>query len=344
MERSNTHRGPDALTPVRFEAVASSEGGVPRSGTPSATVRSRVLLTGANGHLGRLVIRALADHPDAAPVRAVVRSERAAQSLEDLPSPERREVRIIDYRDRASLEDAAQGCTAAIHLVGILKATRANPYENAHEQPAEALSAACAAAGVARIVHTSIHGADPASRNGCLASRGRTDEILLASPVPAVILRVPMVLGPGDIAAEALRRQATSGRARLVRGGAALQQPIAAADVVAALLAASRPSVPGDTVLELAGPESLTHRALVERTARVLGREVTFASTPMIAARAFAWLAETLSADPPLTRDMLEVLEQDDAVDPHPARQALGIELTPLDTALRTAFNEESAP
>ncbi len=300
-----------------------------------------ILVTGANGHLGRLLIRTVANDPAAAPVRAVVRSERAATSLEDLPSPERREVRIIDYRDREGLADAAQGCAGAIHLVGILKQTRGNRYETAHEQPAEALCAACAAAGVARIVHTSIHGADPASRNGCLASRGRTDQILLSSPVPAVILRVPMVLGPGDAAAEALRQQATSGRARLVRGGAALQQPIAAADVVAALLAATRPGVAGDTVLELAGPESLTHRALVERTAHVLGREVTFASIPMVAARAFAWLAETLSADPPLTLDMLEVLEQDDAVDPRPVQQALGIELTPLDAALQDAFDEE---
>ena len=304
----------------------------------------RILLTGANGHLGRLLIRTLGQDSTAAPVRAVVRSERAARSLDDLPSPERREVRIIDYRDRAGLENAAQGCAAAIHLVGILKQTRANRYENAHEQPAEALSAACAAAGVARIVHTSIHGADSASRNGCLASRGRADEILLESPVPAVILRVPMVLGPGDIAAEALRHQATSGRARLVRGGVALQQPIAAADVVASLLAATQPGVPADTLIELGGPESLSHRALVERTARILGREVAFASTPLIAAQAFAWFAQTFLADPPLTLDMLGVLEQDDAIDNQPALQALGIELTPLDAALRTAFNEESAP
>ena len=304
----------------------------------------QILITGANGHLGRLLIRTLADDPASATVRAVVRSERAAQSLDDLPSPERREVRIIDYRDRAGLEDAAQGCATAIHLVGILKQTRANRYENAHEQPAEALSAACAAAGVARIVHTSIHGAGPASRNGCLASRGRTDEILLASPVPAVILRVPMVLGPGDAAAEALRHQATSGRARLVGGGRSLQQPIAATDVVAALLAATLPSVPGDTLIELGGPESLTHQALVERTARILGREVAFASTPLIAAQAFAWFAQTFMADPPLTLDMLGVLEQDDAIDNQPALKALGIELTPLDDALRAAFNEESTP
>ncbi|MYE82268.1 MAG: NAD(P)H-binding protein [Gammaproteobacteria bacterium] len=310
----------------------------------SEQVTDGVLVTGANGHLGRLLIRALAHDPEAVPVRAVVRSERAARSLDDLPHPERRDVRIVDYRDRAGLTEAARGCGTAIHLVGILKQTRINRYVDAHERPAEALSAACAEAGVSRIVHTSILGADPASRNGCLASRGRTDEILLASPVPAVILRVPMVLGPGDPATDALRRQATAGRTSLVRGGAAVQQPIAAAAVMSALLAAARPGMPSDTVVELGGPESLTHRALVERTAAVLGADVRFGTTPLFAAHAFAWLAETLFADPPLTRDMLGVLEQDDAIDPEPARAMLGIELTSLDAALRAAFAEESAP
>ena len=301
-----------------------------------------VLLTGANGHLGRLVIRALTEDPASdATVRAVVRSERAAKSLDDLPAPERRQVEIVDYTDRRGLAEVARGCGVAIHLVGILKQTRANRYEDAHERPAQALSVACADAGVGRIVHTSIHGAHPESTNGCLASRGRADDILLASPVPAVILRVPMVLGPGDAASDALRRQATSGKASLVRGGATMEQPIAAADVVKALLAATQPSVPGDTVIELGGPEALSHRQLVERTAAVLGTEVSFGSTPLFAAQAFAWLAETFSSNPPLTRDMLGVLEQDDVIDPVPACKRLGIELTPLDDALRAAFGED---
>jgi NADH dehydrogenase len=308
---------------------------------PVADPSERILLTGANGHLGRLVIRALADAPSAAAVRAVVRSDRAAGSLHDLPAPSRRDVVIVDYRDADALHEAAQGCDAAIHLVGILKQTRANRYEDAHEKPAEALARACERAGVGRIVHTSILGADPASRNGCLASRGRADAILLGGAVPALILRVPMVLGPGDAASEALRRQATSGRASLIRGGVSLEQPIAARDVVAALLAGARSDAPADTVLELGGPESLSHRALVERTAAVLGTEVRFRSLPLFVARAFAALAETFSADPPITRDMLGVLEHDDAIDPGPACKALSLELTPLDAALAQAFAED---
>ena len=52
-------------------------------------VTDPILLTGANGHLGRLLIQALATDPDEPPVRAIVRSERAAKSLDDLPAPER---------------------------------------------------------------------------------------------------------------------------------------------------------------------------------------------------------------------------------------------------------------
>ena len=60
------------------------------------------------------------------------------------------------------------------------------------------------------------------------------------------------------------------------------------------------------------------------------------------AARAFAWLGEKLSAAPPVTPAMLGVLEHDDDVDPEPARRALGIELTPLDEALRRGLASEA--
>ena len=45
-------------------------------------------------------------------------------------------------------------------------------------------------------------------------------------------------------------------------------------------------------------------------------------------------LAEKLLANPPLTRAMLGVLDHDDDIDPKPACDALGIQLTPLDETL----------
>lgn len=297
-----------------------------------------ILVTGANGRLGRLLCRRLAEADPPRRVRALVRSERAAEAVRALPERVRPEIAIVDYADAEALAKEAAGGDSAVHLVGILKETLANRYADAHERSCEALAAAADRSGMSRIVALSILGADLASPNACLASRARADAILLRARTPAVVIRVPMVLGAGDPASAALARQARGPRARLVRGGATLGQPIAARDVVAALAAAlERPGLE-DAVLDLAGPESLPHRALVKRAAAVLGSRVSITRVPAALAYAAAWIAEHTSVDPPITRAMLGVLEHDDAIDPEPARVRLGIELTPLDAALREAL------
>src|SRR5690606_28763125 len=223
-----------------------------------------------------------------------------------------------------------------------IKATRRAPYAAAHEEPARALAEAAKRSGFRRTVYLSILGADPASPNACLASRGRTEAILLESPLATTVLRVPMVLGGDDPATAALRARARGSWVFLVRGGAALEQPIDAADVVAAIVAAlDRPELAG-RVLDLAGPEALPRRELVGRAAALLGRRPRVLPLPLAPVRALAALAARALANPPLTPAMLDVLERDDCIDPGPACSALGLELTPLDTTLRRCLG--SAP
>ena len=298
---------------------------------------AQILVTGANGQLGRRVLQRLAHMQPPRRTRAVVRSERAAKIVR-ASAGAGTDVCVTSGLDAEALSAAAAGCDAAVHLAGILKETRANRYEDAHERPARALADAAPKAGLRRIVCVSILGSRPDSRNRALASKGRAEEILLRGAVPALILRVPMVLGSGDPASEALRRQALAGRVSLVRGGATLEQPIAAGDVVEAIAAALARPEPLRGALDLAGPESLTHRELVLRAARVLGRDVRIRSIPSALALGFAWLAEKLLANPPLTPAMLGVLEHDDAIDPAEAERRLGVRLTPLDETLRRAL------
>jgi hypothetical protein len=93
-------------------------------------------------------------------------------------------------------------------------------------------------------------------------------------------------------------------------------------------------------VLELAGPESLSRRALTRRAAALLGRHARIVSLPLGVGHAAAWLLERLSDDPPVTRAMLGVLDHDDRIDPLPAATALGITLTPLDDTLQRILAE----
>jgi NADH dehydrogenase len=297
-----------------------------------------VLVTGANGSLGRGLIGHL--HARGATVRALVRSERAAAALRSFePAPE---IAIVDWADAAGVAGAAAGCNAAVHLVGVLKETPTQRYADAHEGTARALATAAKQSGVHRIVYLSIIGADVASRNACLASKARAEAILLEPPLSTTVLRLPMVLGGDDPATWALRARSKASVVPMVRGGASLEQPIDVRDVLVAISAAlSRPEL-GGRVLDVAGPESLPRRELVRRAAVLIGRSPRFVPIPLFLVKGFAALAERLTATPPLTTPMLEVLEHDDRVDPRAACEMLGIGLTPLDDTLRRIVSGET--
>jgi len=302
----------------------------------------RILVTGANGHLGIRLIRSLANRGSASEkVRALVRSERAANVVRNLPEGCRPEICIVDYGDAEAIETAARGCDRIVHLIGILKETRSARYVDAHESASSALARAAERVGARRIVYMSILGADPAEGNACLSSKGGAERILLGCRVPATVIRVPMVLGPGEIASFALRGKIRAPLTPLVRGGATFEQPIDAEDVTAAIENALAEETTDELVLDLAGPEPLTHRELVCRAAELIGRRPRFLPVPLTAASLFARLAERFGDDPPLTPAMLGVLEHDDRIDPSPACARLGLTLTPLDETLRRCLGED---
>ena len=296
-----------------------------------------VLVTGANGHLGRALIARAPSDDD---IRALVRSERAAAQVRAVRGVE---VRIVDYTSRSALTEAARGCRAAVHFVGIIKEGGGASYEDAHERTCEALAAAAADAGLERIVYLSILGSHPDAKNACLASKGRAERILRAGSTPACVLRVPMVLGPGDYASFSLRKQATSRLVAMPGGGRTLQQPIDAGDVVRAVVAALSRQTPIAGELDLGGPECLPHHALVARAAALHGRRPAVVPVPLALVRAGIGALERLSASPPMTLSMFDVLQHDDRVDVSTACKLLELELTPLDETLRRCVGPETA-
>ena len=293
-----------------------------------------IAVTGANGHLGQRLLVELAAR---GPVRAVVRSRRAAEQVTAL-GLDAVALHQVDYRHTDALTDVLTGCSAVVHLVGIIREGAGNRYRDAHENASTAMAAAAARAGVGHIVYLSILGAAPDSGNVCLASRGAAEEILRQGPVPTTVIRVPMVLGEGDYASTALARRAERGFNVLLRG-ASLEQPIYAGDVVTAMQAAlaGTAAVPADgtgVTLDLAGPESLTRTELVQRAAAARGNRTRVLSLPLGLGMLAAGLLERFSDNPPVTRAMLGVLDHDDRIDPLPAARALGIELTTLEETL----------
>jgi len=298
-------------------------------------VRGTLVITGANGNLGRRLLGAVSGRWR---VRALVRSPSAAERIRALPEAGEVEVMVVDYLDDQAMFEALDGAGAVVHLVGIIKEPGAGAYRQAHEETCRVLAQAASAAGVERLVYLSILGAIPESANACLASKGNAEQILLEGAPPTRVLRVPMVLGEGDYASAALAKRARS-RLNLLFRATSLEQPLYAGDLIDAIVASLETSEPVAGTLDLAGPESLTRAALTLRAARVLGRNTWLISLPLGWGLALAWLLERLATPPPVTRAMLGVLDHDDAIDPTASAQLLGVTLTSLDEMLTNCLS-----
>ena len=296
----------------------------------------RWLITGANGNLGRQLIPQLLQADDHSEVVAVVRSASARAAVEGIVLEDTQRPRLsvveLDYVDVAAIKAAAEGCSHVVHLVGILKASKTATYQAAHEDSCTALVSALQDSSVEHISYMSIVGSRPDSKNACLASKGRAEQILAASKHSVAVLRVPMVLGEGDYASFALSKSARKSVAFGFRTSS-LEQPIYAPDVVSAIFQAGQLQV--DAALDLGGPEILSRRALILRAGQVLGTQPRVVSLPIGLGMAMAGLFEALLGNPPVTQAMLGVLDHDDNVDSQSALTALQMEgLTDLDTML----------
>ena len=298
-------------------------------------MRERLVVTGANGALGREIVARTLDRPEpGVEIVAAVRSERAAAQLPTLP-PERGAVIRISYEEPQGLEKACEGATTLVHLPGVLVERPGATYESANVKTTEVAIGAARAAGVRKLVLVSAYGADAASRNRYFRTTGEAEQRVAAAGLPFTILRAPLLLGPHTEGARALLRETSSGTAWLLSGGQTWHQPMDVADLAHGVLrAALVPEVAPERPLDVGGRERLRYRDLVERAARLRGERLRIWPVPPAPVRLFLAL-RTRFGGPGLSPDALEVLLTDTTVDADASAQELGISLTSLEVTLR---------
>ena len=292
-------------------------------------------VTGANGAVGRAILRVASLR--AAPVElvAAVRSERAAGELTPVAGSAR--VVRVSYDDAASLRAAVAGAAAVIHLAGVLVERPGTTYEDANVETTRRVADAAERGGVRKLVLVGAVGADDRSPNRYWRTKAAAEMVVRGSGIPYTVLRVPILLGAGTEAAAALRRRLGRDVVPLLGGGRTLQQPLAVDDLARGALAACEPGVAADRTLDVVGPAPVTDREIVERAARLSGRRVRIVPVPVGLVRLALAVGRRLGRHG-LSPDALEVLTTDTRVDPAPAVHALGLALTTLDAMIRESL------
>ncbi|MBI3128385.1 MAG: NAD(P)H-binding protein [Candidatus Tectomicrobia bacterium] len=308
---------------------------------PGRTARSGtidIVITGANGAVGQGLIRHLGRSSTIVPtrLRALVRSLERSHGLRPLDA----EVIEVRYGDPASVRACIEGADAVVHLAGALLPRPPESLIEANTDSTRAVAEAARAAGAKHFVYLSFPGADPASRNGYLRSKGFAEEILRQKPFSGAIFRVPMILGPGCPSMRKLRQLAGAPLTPLVSGGSVRLQPIALADVLGAIeWALSLPPDEPLKVLDLVGPETISYADLLRRVGQRVGKRPRIFPIPRAAGWLTAALMGLLAPSLGWNRSVFDILFKEHLGDASLARAVVPFPLTPVNETLDQALS-----
>jgi uncharacterized protein YbjT (DUF2867 family) len=276
---------------------------------------SRVLVTGASGHVGGRLLEALREQ--GRPVRALSRDPSRLNG-------DGIEVAEGDVLDPDALAAALSGIGVAYYLIHSLGG---DDYAATDREAATAFASAAAEAGIDRIVYLSGIGRGDLSPH--LASRQEVGRILREGPVTTIELRASIVIGAGSASFEGLRALVDLFPVVLVPDWARTpSQPIAVDDVVAYLLEAAGIAADGAAVYEVGGRDRVPYTAILEEYARSSGKTRVISTVPAPAATA-ALATATKAVQPARLRllsDLLDSLRIDTSVQDEAAREAFAVE------------------
>jgi NADH dehydrogenase len=277
----------------------------------------RLLVTGGTGFVGTHVVNALLRRRHR--VAVLARDPQSALNRYNRPV----EVAPGNVLDPASLDRAAEGRDAVIHLVGIIHEKGEQTFDRVHREAVENVVGALERQGPRRLLHMSAMGVGPESPSEYGRTKAAGEAAVRGSGLDWTIFRPSIIFGPGDgfisLLAPIVRHNPLF--IPIIGPGTTRFQPVSVYDVARVFAdGLEKPETIG-RVFEVGGPHVFTLDELYREIAVVVGkprkRSVHF---PVwwgrILARGFEWLARKGIIDsPPLTKDQLRSLAQDNVAD-----------------------------
>ena len=284
----------------------------------------KIAITGANSSVGLNLLNHIVSATDI-DVIAGVRSDRAMKSL---PSSPQIDPRIISYQDPTQLAAALEGTDCIVHLAGILIEDKNTSYASANVDATQAVVKAAQTLGAKHMVFISVVGASKDSSNAYFRSKGLAEEFVKNSGLAASVIRTPILLGPNTAGASSMIGAATQAKTKILGGGKYSMRPLDIDDLNQAILNCCNNDSTEMKLYELVGPEPISYRDLIQKTAAMMNNRVEIGSVPIAIAKLVAAISSRIKGGG-ITPTVIDVITMDEVVDKN-ADGELNITLTPL--------------
>jgi uncharacterized protein YbjT (DUF2867 family) len=282
----------------------------------------RVLVTGGSGFVGNWVLTELLARGHS--VRALVRpgSEGKVKAAAQV------ELARGSILDEAAVGEAARGCEAVIHLVGIIREFpgRGVTFEAVHVKATEILVDAAREAGARRFLHMSALGARPQPADPYHVTNFQAEEYVRQSGLTYTIFRPSVIYGPEDASINLFARQIRSFPLFPVIGdGLYKMQPVPVWTVAQAFALALELPHTENRIYEVGGPKASAFNEIIDTLAEVLGKRVWKVHLPVWTMRLAAFLFGRFAWFP-LTTGQIRMLLEGNTCDPTAFYQEFGLE------------------
>jgi uncharacterized protein YbjT (DUF2867 family) len=296
----------------------------------------RILIMGATGYIGGRLAPSLVEAGHH--VRCL---SRQPEKLRGVPWAGAVEVVTGDALDRPSLDAAMDGIEVVYYLVHSI-GTGAR-FEEADRAAARNTAQAAAEAGVARVIY--LGGIVPMGERASphLASRAEVGQILLDGPVPAIVLQAGVIIGSGSASFEMLRYLTERLPVMVTpKWVGSLVQPIAVRDVLSYLIGALALADGTNRRFDIAGPDTLSYRDMMQRYAKVAGlRHRIVIAVPVLSPwLSSQWVNVVTPVPKAIAQPLIESVRNNVTAREHDIEALIPLELCPFDEAVRLALHQ----
>lgn len=274
----------------------------------------RILLIGASGFIGRHLLRTLrsAGHDVTGAGRSRPPDAEGAWCLLDM----------AQLHDAGAWRPHIAGFDAVIYSVGVFRETGTAQYQRLHHAVPAALFAACAEAGIRRVIYLSALGSGADAVTPYWRSKGCAEDALRRGTLDYTIVRPSLVYGADGASSRLFLALASLPVAALPAGGKV--QPVHVDDLCGAVAALLHPQHRHIRTLDAVGPDAVSLPSYLADLRRGMGAGGALVlPAPWGCAQLASRLAALLPASP-ITPDALRMLRHGSTADASPMLALLG--------------------